>query len=55
MGKTADVVVGSDGGADNYSNRAVLFLEIRWGRLVCWEDYEDTQRIATWDNAATRT
>ena len=41
-----------DGGADDYANRAVLFLEIRWGRLVRWEDYEDTQRIAAWDARA---
>jgi hypothetical protein len=29
---------------------ATAFLEIRWGRLVRWEDYEDTQRVADWDN-----
>lgn len=23
--------------------------EIRWGRLVRWEDYEDTERVASWD------
>ena len=40
------------GGADDYANRAVLFLEIRWGRLVRWEDYEDTQRLAAWDARA---
>jgi hypothetical protein len=28
---------------------AVLFLEIRWGRLIRWEDYEDTERITAWD------
>lgn len=44
-------VSGLDGGADRYNNRAVLFLEIRWGRLVRWEDYEDTQRVAAWDEA----
>lgn len=41
----------ADGKADQYSNRAVLFLEVRWGRLVRWEDYEDTQRVAAWDEA----
>lgn len=47
-------IPGSDGGADVYANRAVLYLETRWGRLVRWEDYEDTERIATWDATADR-
>lgn len=47
-----DFIPSPDGGADDYANRAVLFLEIRWGRLVRWEDYEDTQRIAVWDARA---
>ena len=32
-----------------YENRAVAFLELRWGRLRRWEDYEDTERVAAWD------
>lgn len=36
---------------DEYNNRVVAFLELRWGRLVRWEDYEDTERTATWDAA----
>ena len=44
-----DYVAGPDGAPDEYNNRAVAFLEIRWGRLVRWEDYEDTQRVAEWD------
>lgn len=40
-----------DGGPDEYNNRVVALLELRWGRLVCWEDYEDTERIAAWDTA----
>jgi len=36
-------------GEDIYNNRAVAFLELRWGRLVRWEDYEDTERVAAWD------
>jgi len=44
-----DFVPASDGGEDVYNNRVVAFLEIRWGRLVRWEDYEDTQRVADWD------
>lgn len=34
---------------DVYNNRVVAFLEIRWGRLQRWEDYQDTERIAAWD------
>jgi hypothetical protein len=35
--------------ADEYCNRFVSFLEIRWGRLCRWEVYEDTERSADWD------
>lgn len=37
------------GGPDEYNNRAIALLEIRWGRLMRWEDYEDTERVAAWD------
>jgi ketosteroid isomerase-like protein len=43
-----DYIPGADG-LDRYNNRAVAFLEVRWGRLVSWEDYEDTERVAAWD------
>lgn len=36
-------------GTDEYNNRAIALLELRWGRLVAWEDYEDTERVAAWD------
>ena len=36
---------------DVYNNRAVAFLAARWGRLVKWEDYEDTERVAALDAA----
>ena len=36
-------------GPDEYNNRAIALLEIRWGKLVAWEDYEDTERVAAWD------
>jgi ketosteroid isomerase-like protein len=36
---------------DQYNNRAVAILELRWGKLVVWEDYEDTERVAAWDEA----
>ncbi len=44
-----DFAVAGDG-TDVYTNRAVAFLELRWGRLVVWEDYEDTERSAEWDS-----
>lgn len=44
-----DFAEGEDG--DLYTNRVVAFLEIRWGRLRRWEDYEDTERVAAWDDA----
>ena len=49
-----DFIAGPNGASDDvYANRAVLFLEVRWGRLVRWEDYEDTQRVAAWDRSVT--
>lgn len=44
-------IPGVDGGDDPYNNRALAFMEVRWGRLVRWEDYEDTERVAAWDEA----
>jgi ketosteroid isomerase-like protein len=44
-----DFVVRAGGGDDDYNNRAVAFLELRWGRLVRWEDYEDCERVTAWD------
>jgi ketosteroid isomerase-like protein len=43
-----DFLVDHDG-KDVYNNRAAMFLEMRWGQLVIWEDYEDTERVAAWD------
>ena len=45
-----DYNLGADG-SDTYNNRAVAFLTTRWGRLISWEDYEDTERTAAWDTA----
>jgi ketosteroid isomerase-like protein len=45
-------IAGGDG-VDRYNNRAVAILELRWGKLVTWEDYEDTERTAAWDHAAS--
>lgn len=39
------------GDPDDYQNRIVAFITIAWGRMVAWEDYEDTERIAEWDAA----
>ena len=51
--RVRDFVPGHNGD-DVYNNRAVLFLEVRWGRLVRWEDYEDTERVAAWDRATAQ-
>ena len=32
-----------------YTNRAVLWVRTRWGRIVEHEDYEDTERTAAYD------
>lgn len=34
---------------DEYNNRLVDYMVIRWGRVVSWEAYEDTERVAAWD------
>jgi ketosteroid isomerase-like protein len=41
----------SPAGPDRYNNRAVALIELRWGRMVRWEDYEDCERVAEWDRA----
>ena len=48
-----DFIDGPNGELDVCNNRALLFLEVRWGRLVRWEDYEDTERVAAWDTTRT--
>jgi ketosteroid isomerase-like protein len=50
-----DFIPGPDGHDDLYNNRAILFLEIRWGRLVRWETFEDTQRVVDWDHSRAHT
>ena len=50
-----DFIPGEDQSSDVYNNRAVLFLELRWGRLIRWEDYEDTERVAEWDRTRAAT
>jgi len=48
-------IPGPAGQADVYANRAILFQEIKWGRLSRWETYEDTQRVAKWDTLNDQT
>ncbi len=42
---------GADGvaGHDRYTNRAVLYVRTRWGKIVAHEDFEDTERTAAYD------
>ena len=51
--RVSSYVPGSAGQPDEYNNGAILFLEIVWGRLVRWEDYEDTERVAAWDRRSS--
>jgi ketosteroid isomerase-like protein len=39
----------ADDGEVVYENRAVLFGRIRWGKLVYQEDFEDTHKVAAFD------
>jgi hypothetical protein len=41
-------VAGPDG-TDVYANRAVLFVDTSWGKIRAQEDYEDTERVAAYD------
>ena len=36
-------------GVTIYTNRAVLMARIVWGKIRAQEDYEDTERVATFD------
>lgn len=36
-------------GVEVYANRAVLWVDLVWGRIRAQEDYEDTQRVAADD------
>jgi ketosteroid isomerase-like protein len=41
-------IVDADG-QQVYANRAVLFVNARWGKIHAQEDYEDTTRVAAFD------
>jgi hypothetical protein len=42
-------VPGLTGHLHEHSSRAILLLEVVWGRLVRWGDDEETERAAAWD------
>lgn len=37
-----------------YENRAVLFGKVRWGKIVFYEVYEDTEKVAAFDEYLTK-
>jgi ketosteroid isomerase-like protein len=41
-------------GEEIYANRAVLMVRVRWGRIIEQEDYEDTERVAAYDERLAR-
>lgn len=48
----ANVWSPGDGG-DRYTNRAVLYVTARWGKLRTHEDFEDTEAVAAFDRLLT--
>lgn len=46
--RARDYIPGRDG-SDTYNNRFVDFIQIRWGRMLRFEVYEDSERVAAWD------
>ena len=42
-----------ESGAQTYANRAILFVNVRWGKIRAQEDYEDTERVARFDAVST--
>ena len=46
---TSVAVLFNDEAPGEYENRAVIYLKLRWGRIVYEETYEDTQRVAEWE------
>lgn len=37
------------GGNEVYANRAAFCVVVRWGKITSQEDYEDTERMATYE------
>jgi len=48
--RVRDWILDADG-RQVYANRAVLFVNARWGKIRAQEDYEDTTRVAAYDEA----
>ena len=46
--RVRDWIIDADGN-QLYANRAVLFVNARWGKIRAQEDYEDTTRVAAFD------
>ena len=46
---TTAAVLFNDEAPGAYENRAVILVKIRWGRIVFEETYEDTQKVADWE------
>jgi len=44
-----------EGDGYRYTNRAVLFATIAWGKIRAQEDYEDTVRVAQYDDLTGQT
>ncbi len=42
-------------GRDVYTNRAVMFVSTSWGKIRYQEDYEDTVRVAAYDQKFDQT
>ena len=45
----ARVWIDGDDGRDIYTNRAVVWVRCRWGKIISQEDYEDSERAAALD------
>jgi ketosteroid isomerase-like protein len=46
---TSVAVLFNDQAPGDYENRAVIFVKIRWGKIYFEETYEDTQKVAEWE------
>ena len=47
--RVRDFVPGDDGSPMRTTTGPCSSSKLRWGRLIRWEDYEDTERVAAWD------
>ena len=49
-----DWIPGPDG-VDLYANRAVMFVNLVWGKICRQEDYEDSERVSAYDQSVADT